>query len=32
MEQALLGSVAGLGFKSGFVKDDGREGVNGSGV
>lgn len=32
MEQALLGSVVGLGLRFMFVKDDGREGVNGSGV
>ena len=32
MGGALLGSVAGLGFESMFVKDDGREGVDGGGV
>lgn len=28
----LLGSIAKLGFKFAFVKDDGKEAANGSGV
>ena len=32
MERALLGRVVGLGIKFAFVKDDGREGVNGGNV